>query len=578
MTQDPTGFAGRCVGNSYRLIRPIGQGATGTVWRGEDNTTGDPVAVKLLHDSLLRQPRLVTRFVQERTILLMLRHPNVVRVRDLFSVGETLGLVMDLVDGGNLREHLHRSGTVAPGEAARLGSQVAAALAEAHELGIIHRDLKPDNVLLDADGQTRLTDFGIARILTLPSMTTPNAVVGTPHYMAPEAFHGTTPSAATDVYALGVLLYELVCGRPPYRSDSIPELMRLHAEGDPDRRDGMPAALWRVILRCLATRPKARPAASELVNDLIALAGNLASAPALPPPAAHAPALAVSNDAAPNAAAPNAAAPNAAAPNSVAPKAVEPLRPPAPPADRIPAPRRRRPRNEAPANRWSRLGAIAALTAGAMIASGIATTAWHLGREGGNPTPHPTIVVAPSVPKLTAVTTPHRGASRLPADHQAKQRRKPVRNVALPQTAEVRATRTAPARRAARPPVPEAKPHGPWQCSQNFVFDLPSRNALGPRPCHAVGRDVRFQGSLTAPAGGRARIEVTLRDSATGRTVAGPATCEGLNFTRQSITRACGPGGATPRRGRSYTVVMQIRYIRDGRTTTNTTKGRPFTW
>jgi tRNA A-37 threonylcarbamoyl transferase component Bud32 len=555
MTQDPTGFAGRCVGNSYRLIRPIGQGATGTVWRGEDNSTGNPVAVKLLHDSLLRQPRLVTRFVQERTILLMLRHPNVVRVRDLFSVGETLGLVMDLVDGGNLRDHLHRRGTVAPGEAARLGAQIAAALAEAHELGIIHRDLKPDNVLLDTDGQTRLTDFGIARILTLPSMTTPNAVVGTPHYMAPEAFHGTTPSAATDVYALGVLLYELVCGRPPYRSDSIPELMRLHAEGDPDRRDGMPAPLWRVIIRCLDTRPKARPPASELVTDLTALATNLATAPALP--------------------APSAAAANA--PAAASPKAVEPLRPPAPPSERIPAPRRR-PRNDAPAIRWSRFGAIAALTAGAMVASGIATTAWHLGRGGGEPTPNPAIAVAPSVPEFTAVTSAHGGASRPPADHQAKQPRKPVRNVALPQTAGVRATRTAPARRAARSPVPEGRSRGPWQCSQNFVIDLPTRNALGPRPCHSVGRDVRFQGSLTAPAGGRARIEVTLQDSATGRTVAGPATCESLNFTRRSITRACGPGGATPRRGRSYTVVMQIRYIRDGHTTTSTTKGTPFTW
>ena len=200
-------LSGRCVGSSYILVQPIGQGATGTVWRGVDRASGEPVAVKLLHESLLRQPKLVTRFVQERTILLMLRHRNVVRVRDLFSVGETLGLVMDLVDGGSLRDHLREHHTVAAGEAARLAAQVAAALAEAHELGIIHRDLKPDNVLLrieDGRLDTRLTDFGVARILNTPSMTTPNAVVGTPHYTAPEAFHGATASAATDVYALGV--------------------------------------------------------------------------------------------------------------------------------------------------------------------------------------------------------------------------------------------------------------------------------------------------------------------------------------------------------------------------------------
>ncbi len=232
MDQDPTGggarpdsdgastldLSGRCVGSSYLLVRPIGQGATGTVWRGVDRASGEPVAVKLLHESLLRQPKLVTRFVQERTILLMLRHRNVVRVRDLFSVGESLGLVMDLVSGGSLREYLREHHTVKPGEAARLAAQVAAALTEAHGLGVIHRDLKPDNILLhrtDGELDTRLTDFGIARVLNTPSLTTTHAVVGTPHYMAPEAFHTSTVSPAADVYALGVLLYELVCGRPP---------------------------------------------------------------------------------------------------------------------------------------------------------------------------------------------------------------------------------------------------------------------------------------------------------------------------------------------------------------------------
>ncbi|WP_344820643.1 serine/threonine-protein kinase, partial [Actinoplanes cyaneus] len=286
---DSEPLAGRSVGSSYRLVKPIGQGATGTVWEGVESATGEPVAVKLLHESLLRQPRLVTRFVQERTILLMLRHRNVVRVRDLFSVGETLGLVMDLVAGGSLRGHLERVRTVPPAEAARLAAQVADALAEAHELGIIHRDLKPDNILvLQRDGRldTRLTDFGIARILNVPSMTTPNAVVGTPHYMAPEAFHGATPSPATDVYALGVLLYELVSGQPPYLSDSVPELMRMHAEGRPERRDGIPDELWKLIRSCLSAKSRQRPAAPSLVRELRMLARKLDGVPALPPPEA----------------------------------------------------------------------------------------------------------------------------------------------------------------------------------------------------------------------------------------------------------------------------------------------------
>ena len=147
-------LSGRCVGSSYILIRPIGQGATGTVWRGVDRASVEPVAVKLLHASLLRQPKLVTRFVQERTILMMLQHRNVVRVRDLFSVGESLGLVMDLVPGGSLRDHLREYHTVPAGTAAELAAQVAAALAEAHDLGIVHRDVSPQNIFVTYDGQS----------------------------------------------------------------------------------------------------------------------------------------------------------------------------------------------------------------------------------------------------------------------------------------------------------------------------------------------------------------------------------------------------------------------------------------
>src|SRR3954453_15185770 len=205
-------LSGQCVGNSYILMRRIGQGATGTVWRAIDRATGEEVAVKLLREHLVSSPKLVSRFVQERTILLMLRHDNIVRVRDVFTAGESLGLVMDLVVGGTLREHLQHLGTWPPEAAAGLLAQVAAAIAEAHRLGIVHRDLKPDNVLLHRDGdriETRLTDFGVARILDAPGLTTPDHLLGTPHYMAPEAINGARPGPPVDIYALGVMLYEL---------------------------------------------------------------------------------------------------------------------------------------------------------------------------------------------------------------------------------------------------------------------------------------------------------------------------------------------------------------------------------
>ncbi|MEU4557177.1 protein kinase [Actinoplanes sp. NPDC023936] len=603
MTNDPddsdTPLAGRCVGNSYIMVRPIGQGATGTVWRGEDRSTGEPVAIKLLHDSLLRQPKLVTRFVQERTILQMLRHRHVVRVRDLFSVGETLGLVMDLVAGGNLRDLLHKRGTVPPAEAVRLAGQVASALAEAHDLGIIHRDLKPDNILLSESAEARLTDFGIARILTLPSMTTPNAVVGTPHYMAPEAFHGVTPSPATDVYSLGVLLYELVSGQPPFRSDSIPELMRLHAEGRPERRPGIPDPLWRIIMMCLAAKPRQRPSAADLVTDLRFLARNLADTPALSRPGSP-PSESIVFDSASRLPVPRQAVPRPAGPRrpgfsgfSGLPGFSGPQRFSGPQGfSELLRPRwslsPRRPQADATrSHRWSRPGATAVVIAGAMLASGIAATGWHLGRSGSTPAEVPTVITAP---QLSAPTSPAASviAAQPPPTHPKTTRPTPARKAATgvahpsPKTKKphVRATRPASTRTGGRSPLPEGKAaaQGRWQCSPDLVFDLRTRAPLSRRPCHQLGQDVHVQAALTAPAGGRGRIEVALQDTRTGRTVAGPRTCDDLSFTRRAITRECGPLVAEPRRGRQYAVVMTYRYVRHGRAATSTTRGRPFRW
>jgi serine/threonine-protein kinase len=543
-------LSGRCVGSSYILVRPLGQGATGTVWRGVDRASGEPVAVKLLHDSLLRQPKLVTRFVQERTILLMLRHRNVVRVRDLFSVGESLALVMDLVPGGSLRDHLRRHHTVAPGEAARLAAQVAAALAEAHELGIVHRDLKPDNILLHLqDGQldTRLTDFGIARVLNTPALTTPNAVVGTPHYMSPEAFHGAAASPAADVYALGVLLYELVSGRPPYDGDSVPDLMRRHLEGRPERRPGIPDELWDVILSCLEHKPRLRPTAAELVAELSDVARATADVPALPGPGPEEPA---------------------------APAEPPPPAGPRPVRSIVPAPRAPRRRfNQPPSRRWARPWAMVALIAGTMAASGVATAAWHLGRSGSGTddvtVASGTVAVPLPLPSASASVAPKPAAPKPPA---------PARDVRTEDPIPATTSRVGrPAARAARPASPaprvEARPYGPRECVRKLDFDF--RNPSVAEPCHSVGADVQISGGLTAPDGGRAAITVALQED--GRTVAGPYTCPGLVFTGDGMsTRECGPKRAAVRRGHRYTVLMTWTYSRDGRSRTGEARGSTF--
>ncbi|GLH94977.1 serine/threonine-protein kinase [Phytohabitans aurantiacus] len=285
----------RRIGGCYVLEEQIGGGATGTVWRAVDDSTGERVAIKLLRDELAGDPKIVMRFVQERAILTALSHPNVVRVRDLLTVGSSLGLVMDLVPGGSLRDRLRERRTLPPSEAAAILTGVAAALVEAHRQGIVHRDLKPDNVLLGqpegSDPQARLTDFGVARIVDSPGLTTTGALVGTPNYLAPEVIDGGEPTPATDVYAFGVLLYELLVGRPPYAGGPSAAVLGRHLEHVPRRYEGIADAMWQVIEACTGKAPDRRPTAADLVDRMRALVVATAGLPALTPLPAEAAAV-----------------------------------------------------------------------------------------------------------------------------------------------------------------------------------------------------------------------------------------------------------------------------------------------
>jgi serine/threonine protein kinase len=540
-------LSGRCVGSSYILIRPVGQGATGTVWRGIDRASGEPVAVKLLHASLLRQPKLVTRFVQERTILMMLQHRNVVRVRDLFSVGESLALVMDLVAGGSLRDYLRERHTVPAGTAAELAGQVAAALAEAHELGIVHRDLKPDNILLQSVSdrlEVRLTDFGIARVLTTPSLTTPNAVVGTPHYMSPEAFQGAAASPAADIYALGVLLYELVSGRPPYSSDNVAALMQRHLEGGAERRPGIPDPLWEVIQSCMALKPRLRPTAAELVVQLGEVARVAADTAALPPPEPE---------------------------PHVRPAHPEP-EPDRHPSALVPPPRPPQRRNQVPSWRWARPGLTVALVAGAMLASGVATTAWHVARSGAEPRQAEAAATSPGAIAASAPITPViRTSAAVPRTAGTTRRVRASAAVESPAARRTAAPQAVPARTA----VPEAKAYGPWQCRE--TLQLGSVPVLA-SPCHTVGGSVQVRAALAAPGGGSAALSVSVQDASSGRTAFGPSRCSGLVFADRTVTRDCGPVVARLPHGRTYVVAMTWVYEKDGRSVSGSARGNPFDW
>ncbi|MEU0933076.1 serine/threonine-protein kinase [Embleya sp. NPDC005971] len=261
----------RPVGSKYLLQETLGRGASGTVWRASVRDSGEIVAVKVLREELSTDPDVVTRFLRERSLLLNLRHPNLVHVRDLVVEGETLALVMDLIDGPDLRTYLRENGPLPPAAAALTMAQICDALSVTHADGVIHRDLKPANIMLARNGDSlypMLTDFGIARLADSPALTRTHELVGTPSYVAPETAEGRPLTPAVDVYAAGVVLYELVAGHPPFRDTNPIALLHHHLTEVPTRAAGMPDAYWLITERCLAKRPETRPDAAGLGRAL----------------------------------------------------------------------------------------------------------------------------------------------------------------------------------------------------------------------------------------------------------------------------------------------------------------------
>ncbi|MFB8407341.1 serine/threonine-protein kinase [Streptomyces sp. NPDC055912] len=279
----------RPIGSKYLLEEPLGRGATGTVWRARQRETagaeaavpgqpGETVAIKVLKEELANDADIVMRFLRERSVLLRLTHPNIVRTRDLVVEGDVLALVMDLVEGPDLHRYIRDSGPLTPVAAALLTAQIADALAASHADGVVHRDLKPANVLLAEQGgqmHPMLTDFGIARLADSPGLTRTHEFVGTPAYVAPESAEGRPQTSAVDIYGAGILLYELVTGRPPFAGGTALEVLHRHLSEQPRRPSTVPGPLWTVIERCLSKDPERRPSAVNLARGLRAVAAGI---------------------------------------------------------------------------------------------------------------------------------------------------------------------------------------------------------------------------------------------------------------------------------------------------------------
>ena len=278
---DVGGFVpGSMVEGRYRIVGLLGRGGMGEVYRADDLKLGQPVALKFLPAGLERDAGRLQRFLNEVRTARQVTHPNVCRVYDIGEVDGQHFLSMEYVDGEDLASLLRRIGRLPQERAVEIARQICAGLAAAHDQGILHRDLKPANVMIDGRGRVRITDFGLAGLAA--EIAGADVRSGTPAYMAPEQLAGREVTVRSDIYALGLVLYELFTGRQAFAADTVAELRRLHTDSLPSSlsshvRDLDPA-VERVILRCLEKEPADRPASALAVSAALPGGDPLAAA------------------------------------------------------------------------------------------------------------------------------------------------------------------------------------------------------------------------------------------------------------------------------------------------------------
>jgi len=238
---------------------------------------GKPVALKIPHEQLLHDPSFRSRFLREGHLGTQLHHPNIVRVLEAGEEAERPFIAMELVEGRTLRDLIAATGDLPLDRALDITRQVAEALDYAHAKGVTHRDLKPENLMVDRSGVVRVMDFGLARLSDAPGLTASSVFLGTPAYAAPEAISGVPADHRQDLYALGLVLFELLQGRAPHAGSSPLEQLRAHLDGRFPTRDELerpvPEPVWELLSDLVARDPDDRPASAQQVlvrlRDLI---------------------------------------------------------------------------------------------------------------------------------------------------------------------------------------------------------------------------------------------------------------------------------------------------------------------
>jgi len=261
------------LGEQLQLGDLLGQGGFAAVFRAHDPFLERDVAIKVLDPSLDVDAALEEQFLHEARTIAAAEHPHIVPLYSADSAGGLLYLVMRLLPGQSLADRI-AEGKLPAKEAARIALECAGALAAAHAVGVVHRDIKPANILLDANGNATVTDFGIALVTSRPARELLGSTTGTPHYMSPEQSLGEQVDGRSDVYALGVVLYEMLTGTCPFPGRNATEVIAKHISAPipklSEREPQTPVALVRLVERMLAKDPAGRPTAAELVKELTA--------------------------------------------------------------------------------------------------------------------------------------------------------------------------------------------------------------------------------------------------------------------------------------------------------------------
>jgi serine/threonine protein kinase/Flp pilus assembly protein TadD len=261
-------FAGR-----YRIVEELGKGGMGKVYEALDIEIKEKIALKLIKPEIASDEKTIERFKNELKFARKIRHKNVCQMYDLNKEGEIPFITMEYVPGEDLKSFIKRSKQLSVLTVVSLAKQVCEGLAEAHRLGVVHRDLKPQNIMIDRDGNARIMDFGIARMMSASDLTEKGAVIGTPDYMSPEQVDGIEADQRADLYSLGVIIYEMVTGRPPFKGTSAMSVALKHKTdmpADPNELDPLiPGSLSRLILKCLEKdKEKRYQKAEDLLRDL----------------------------------------------------------------------------------------------------------------------------------------------------------------------------------------------------------------------------------------------------------------------------------------------------------------------